>query len=77
MNRENKLKCMLGELKYQQQKVIAMLELIEKYINRIEENIASEKSLDDAMVEEYRNKDLVGEVKELLKELKGDKDEDI
>ena len=75
MNRENKLKRMLGELKYQQQKAIAMLELIEKYINRIEENIASEKSLDDAMVEEYRNKDLVGEVKELLKELKGDKDE--
>lgn len=75
MNRENKLKRMLSELKYQQQKAIAMLELIEKYINRIEENIASEKSLDDAMVEEYRNKDLVGEVKELLKELKGDKDE--
>ena len=75
MNRENKLKRMLGELKYQQQKAIAMLELIEKYINRIEENRASEKSLDDAMVEEYRNKDLVGEVKELLKELKGDKDE--
>lgn len=75
MNRENKLKRMLGELKYQKEKAIAMLELIEKYINRIEENIASEKSLDDAMVEEYRNKDLVGEVKELLKELKGDKDE--
>ena len=64
---------MLGELKYQQQKSMMVIDLIDKYIHRIEENIADNKCLDDAMEEEYRNKDLIGEVNELLKELKGDK----
>lgn len=73
MHRESILKHMLGELKYQQQKIIMNIDLIDKYINRIEENIANEKCLDEAMVEEYKNKDLIGEVNELLKDLKGDK----
>lgn len=69
LNKNDKLKLYLGQLKYQKEKRIAILDLIEKYIYRIEENISEIKSLEDYKEEEYKNKDLVMEVEELLKEL--------
>lgn len=75
MNRNDKLKFYLGKLKYQQQKMIFKIELINKYIDRIEENISDVKRSETAYEEEYKNKDLLTEIEELLKELKGDPNE--
>ena len=75
LHRNDKLKLYLGQLKYQKQKMIFIIELIEKYIYRIEENISEVKRADTAQEEEYKNKDLVMEVEELLKELKGGSNE--
>lgn len=69
LNKNDKLKLYLGQLKYQKEKRISILDLIEKYIYRIEENISEIKSVEDYKEEEYKNKDLVMEVEELLKEL--------
>lgn len=75
LRRDDKLKLYLGKLKYQKQKMIFIIDLIEEYIYRIEENISQVKCADTAEAEEYKNKDLVMEVEELLKELKGDSNE--
>lgn len=69
LDRKDKLKLYLGQLKFQKQKRISILDFIEKYIYRIEENLSEIKSLEDYKEEEYKNKDLVMEVEELLKEL--------
>ena len=75
MNRNDKLKLYLGKLKYQQQKMKFKIELINQYIDRIEENIADVKCSETAYGEEYKNKDLLTEIEELLKEIKGGSNE--
>ncbi|MBR6689732.1 MAG: hypothetical protein IKL65_00175 [Bacilli bacterium] len=69
LNKNDKLKLYLGQLKYQKEKRINIIDLIEKYIYRIEENISEIKCVEGFKDEEYKNKDLVMEVEELLKEL--------
>ena len=69
LNKNDKLKFYLGQLKYRKEKRINIIDLIEKYIYRIEENISEIKCVEDYKDEEYKNKDLVMEVEELLKEL--------
>lgn len=69
------LKNYIGKLKYKKEKMISILELIDKYICRIEENICDVKCSDTANEEEYRNKYLVKEIEEFLKELEGNRNE--
>ena len=64
------LKLYLGKLKYQKNKRIYVLNLIDDYISRIETNISEIKCEETYRDEEYRNKDLKREVEELLRELK-------
>lgn len=69
LHKNDKLKIYLGKIKYQKEKAIFIIELIDKYIYRIEENICKEKNIETYEAEEYKNKDLLIEVEELLKEL--------
>lgn len=71
LNKTEKLKLYSGKLKYQKQKMIFVIETIDKYIDRIEENTATVKCSEFAYDEEYKNKDLLTEVEELFKELTG------
>lgn len=68
------LKLFLGKLKYQRNKMINAINIIDDYINRIEENTSEIKCEDTYRDEEYKNKDLKNEVIELLRELKGSDD---
>lgn len=74
MNKRDILKDYLGQLKYQQSKMLLFVDLIDRYIRRIEENISDVKCEDTYRDEEYKNKDLIREVQELLKELKDSDD---
>ena len=68
------LKLFLGKLKYQRNKMINAINIIDDYINRIEGNTSEIKCEDTYRDEEYKNKDLKNEVIELLRELKGSDD---
>lgn len=68
------LKLYLGKLKYQKNKMIYAINLIDDYISRIEINTSEIKCEDTYRDEEYRNKDLKKEVEELLKDLKDSDD---
>lgn len=68
------LKLFLGKLKYQRNKMINVINIIDDYINRIEENTSEIKCEDTYIDEEYKNKDLKNEVIELLRELNGSDD---
>ena len=74
MNKREILKDYLGQLKYQQSKMLNFVDLIDRYISRIEENISDVKCEDTYRDEEHKNKDLKREVEELLKELKDSDD---
>ena len=74
MNDRELLKLYLGQLKYQKNKMINTINLIDDYINRIEINTSEVKCKDTYRDEEYKNKDLKREVEELLRELKDSDD---
>ena len=74
MNDRELLKLYLGQLKYQKNKMIYAINLIDDYINRIEINTSEVKCEDTYRDEEYKNKDLKREVEELLRELKDSDD---
>lgn len=75
LHKNDILKDYIGKLKYKKEKFINVIELIDKYIYRIEENISDVKCSDTSMEEEYRNKYLVKEIDEFLKELEGKNNE--
>ncbi len=64
------LKLYLGKLKYQKNKMINTINIIDNYINRIEVNTSEIKCEKTYRDEEYKNKDLKNEVIELLRDLK-------
>ena len=68
------LKIYLGKLKYQKNKMIYAINLIDDYISRIEVNTSEIKCEETYRDEEYKNKDLKREVEELLRELKDSDD---
>ena len=60
MNDRELLKLYLGQLKYQKNKMINTINLIDDYINRIEINTSEVKCKDTYRDEEYKNKDRKG-----------------
>ena len=74
MKDKDVLKLFLGKLKYQRNKMINAINIIDDYINSIEENTSEIKCKDTYRDEEYKNKDLKNEVIELLRDLKGSDD---
>lgn len=75
LHRNDRLKLYLGQLKYQKEKMLFAINLIDKYVCRIEENISEIKCAETCKEEEYKNKDLVIEVEEFIKELSGGSNE--
>ena len=74
MKDKDVLKLYLGKLKYQKNKMIYAINLIDDYISRIEVNTSEIKCEDTYREEEYKNKDLKREVEELLRDLKDSDD---
>ena len=70
MKDKDVLKLFLGKLKYQRNKMINTINIIDDYINRIEANTSEIKCEETYRDEEYKNKDLKNEVIELLRDLK-------
>ena len=70
MNNREKLIEYRGYLKFQKEKNLKYIDLIDFYIQRIDENTAEVKDSDRAEIEEKYNKDLLKEVECLIEDIK-------